>query len=102
MEKTINHINMQHLCQILRSLGYYPIKRVDRTSEWRKSQYHLYTHPFGKKGIKLSLHKDMWTHQPPNFKHKATKKNEDVKQELEKIHQKCKQTTQAMFNTHAQ
>jgi hypothetical protein len=66
-----------------------------RTSEWRRSQYHLYTHPFGKKGVKLSLHKDIWEKPAPNFTHKAENRGKDLEQELQRIQQKYSETTQA-------
>jgi hypothetical protein len=95
MEKTINRINLQHLYKALQSLGYCPTKTADRTSEWRRSQHHLYTHPFGKKGIKLSLHKDQWKQPPPTFTHKATSQGKDIERELQRIQQKYSETAQA-------
>jgi hypothetical protein len=66
MELTICRTATESLHEALQSLGYYPIKTADRTSEWRRSHYHLYTYPFGKKGIKLSLHKDQHLTLSPN------------------------------------
>jgi hypothetical protein len=59
-----------------------------RRSEWRRSQYHLYTYPFGKRGIRISLHKDFWEKPVPIFTHKAEKKGKDIEQELQLIKQK--------------
>jgi hypothetical protein len=95
MEKTINRINLQHFYKALQSLDYYPIKTADRTSEWRRSHYHLYTYPFSKRGIRLSLHKDMWRKPAPIFEHKAINRGKDVEQELQRIQQKYSETTQA-------
>jgi hypothetical protein len=63
-----------------------------KRSEWRRSQYHLYTYPFGKRGIKISLHKDSWEKPAPIFEHKAENQGKDVMQELQRIRQKCTQT----------
>jgi len=91
MEHTMRRVAIEHFHKTLESLGYYPTKTADRTGEWRRSQYHLYTLPFGKKGIKLSLHKDQWKQPPPNFTHKA----KDITQELQRIQQKYSETAQA-------
>jgi hypothetical protein len=66
-----------------------------RRSEWRRNQYHLYTYPFGKRGIKISLHKDFWEKPAPMFEHKAKIQGKDVMQELQRIQQKYSETTQA-------
>ena len=92
MEKTINRINQQDFYKALQSLGYYSIKTDGKTSEWRRSSFHLYTYPWGKRGIKLSLHKDVWKQPPPNFRHKATNKGKDIEQELQRIQQKYRET----------
>jgi len=52
MEHTMRRVAIEHFHKPLESLGYRPIKTADRTSGWRRSHYHLYTYPFGKKGIK--------------------------------------------------
>jgi hypothetical protein len=66
-----------------------------RASEWRRSQYHLYTYPFGKRGVKLGLHKDIWEKPVPVFVHKAENRGKDIEQELQRIQQKYSETTQA-------
>jgi len=93
MEKTLNPVNLQRLYKTLQSLRYYPIKTIDRTTEWRKSQYHLFTKPFGKKGLKLKLHKDIWEKPPPTPTHKTKYKGKDIEQELQKIQQKYREKT---------
>jgi hypothetical protein len=65
-----------------------------RRSEWRRSQYHLYTYPFGKRGIKISLHKDVWKKPVPIFEHKAENHGKGIEQELQLIKQKYGETTQ--------
>jgi len=95
MEYAISRIVIRRLYEALRSLGYYPIKTEDRTGEWRRSQYHLYTYPFGKKGVKLSLHKDIWNQSPPSFAHKAESQGKDIEEEMQRIQQKYKQIIQA-------
>jgi hypothetical protein len=96
MEKTLNPVNLQRLYKTLQSLGYYPLKTIDRTTEWRKSQYHLFTKPFGKRGVKLKLHKDLWesrTFKPQT--HKTAYRGKDIEQELQKIQQKYKENAKA-------
>lgn len=64
------------------------IKTEDKNSEWRRSNFHLHTYPWGKRGVKLSLHKDVWKQPAPIFKYKAENKGKDIEQELQRIHQK--------------
>jgi len=97
MEYTIRRTATESLYEALKSLGYYPIKTADRTSEWRRSHYHLYTLPFGKKGIKLSLHKDTWKKPAPIFTHKAENKGKDIEKEPQQIQQKYGEIIQAFF-----
>jgi len=78
-------VAVERLYEMLRSLGYHPIKMEERRSEWRRSQYHLYTYPFGKRGIKISLHKDFWEKPVPIFTHKAENHGKDIERELELI-----------------
>jgi len=94
MEKTLNPVNLQRLHENLQSLGYRRIKIDGRRSEWRRSTFHLHTYPFGKKGVKLKLHKDIWEKPPPTPKHKTKYKGKDIWQELQRIQQKYRQTTQ--------
>jgi hypothetical protein len=76
-------------------LGYYPVKTGDRRSEWRKGGFHLYTLPWAKRGVRLSLHEDLWKRPPPIFKHKVETERENLKRELQRIQQKYSETTQA-------
>jgi len=50
---------MEHFYKALESLGYYPVKTEGKNSEWRRINFHLHTYPWGKRGIKLSLHKNV-------------------------------------------
>jgi len=52
-----------------------------------------YTYPFGKRGVKLSLHKDIWGKPAPIFAHKAEQKGKDIEQGLQLIKQKYGETT---------
>jgi hypothetical protein len=92
MECTISRVAIGRLYEALRSLGYYPVKMEGRASVWRRSQYHLYTYPFGKKGVKLSLHKDVWDQSPPIFQHRAENMGKDLELELQRIRQKYSKT----------
>jgi hypothetical protein len=56
-----------------------------RRSEWRRSQYHLYTYSSGKRGIKNCLHKDFWEKPAPLFEHKAENHGKDIERELQLI-----------------
>jgi hypothetical protein len=94
MECTIRRVAIERLYETLRSLGYRQIKMDGRRSEWRRSQYHLYTYPFGKRGIKISLHKDFWEKPAPIFEHKAENHGKAIEQELQLIKQKYGETTQ--------
>jgi hypothetical protein len=88
MEYTIRRTAIERLYRALRSLGYYPIKIDGRTSEWRKGSFHLYTHQWAKRGVKLGLHKDIWEKPVPIFAHKAENRGKDIEQELQRIQQK--------------
>lgn len=88
MKYTVRRIRLEALYETLQGLGYHPRKVEGRRSEWRKGSFHLHTYPWAKRGVRLSLHKDVWKQPPPNFKHKAVWKGEDLKQELQKIQQK--------------
>lgn len=90
MEKTVKGVNLQHLYKTLKTLGYYLVK-TGEAGEWRKGNFHLYVYPLGKKGVKLSLHKDFWEKPPPIFEHKTINKGEDINQELQRIEQTCKE-----------
>jgi len=94
MEKTLKTVNLHHLYKILKKLSYYPVKTNEEKGEWRKGSFHLYVYPLGKRGVKLSLHKDLWEKPPPIFEHKTVSKGEDIRQELQRIQQKYRQTTQ--------
>jgi len=91
----MRRVAIEHFHKTLESLGYYPIKTADRTGERRRSHYHLYTLPFGKKGVKLSLHKDIWNQSPPTFAHKAESQGKDIEEEMQRIQQKYSETAQA-------
>jgi len=59
MEQTIRQVAIEHFYKALESLGYYPVKTEGKNSEWRRINFHLHTYPWGKRGIKLSLHKNV-------------------------------------------
>lgn len=59
LEKTMRRVVTECFYEALHSLGYYNIKTEGKTSEWRRRNFHLHTYPWGKRGIKLSLHKDV-------------------------------------------
>jgi len=94
MECKISRVAIGRLYEALRSLGYYPVKMDGRTSEWRKGGFHLYTHPWAKRGVKLGLHKDIWEKPVPIFAHKAENTGKDITQELQRIQQRYSETTQ--------
>jgi len=95
MEYTIRRTAIEASTKPFQSLGYHPTKIEGGTSEWRRSSFHLHTHPWAKRGVKLSLHKDAWKKPAPIFTHKAENKGKDIEQELQRIQQKYKQITQA-------
>jgi hypothetical protein len=88
MECKISRVAIETLYEVLRSLEYYPVKVDGRASQWRRSQYHLYTYPFGKRGVRLSLHKDVLAKPAPIFAHKTEIMGKDVTRELQRIVQK--------------
>jgi hypothetical protein len=88
MKLIIRLVAIEHLYEALRGLGYYSVKIEGRRSEWRRGDFHLYTLPLAKRGVKLSLHKDIWSQSPPIFAHKSESKGKDIEQELERIRQK--------------
>jgi hypothetical protein len=85
MEFVMRRVAIERFYEALRSLGYYPIKIDGRTSQWRRGEFHLYTGPWAKRGVKLSLHKDVWSQSPPIFKHKAVNSGKDIEDELQRI-----------------
>ena len=87
MEYVLRGVAVERLYEVLRGLGYYSVKIDGRRSEWRRGGFHLYTFPWSKGGVKLSLHKDIWN-QAPIFQHKAEDRGNDVERELERIKRK--------------
>ena len=92
MKLIIRPVTIEHLYEVLRGLGYYSVKIDGGRSEWRRGDFHLYTLPLAKRGIKLSLHKDIWSQSPPIFAHKSEAKGKDIEQELERIRQNTAKT----------
>jgi hypothetical protein len=88
MKLTVRQIAVERLYEALRSLGYRPMKMDGRRSQWRRGGFHLYTFPWAKGGVKLSLHKDVWNQSAPFFQHKAEYWGDDVEQELQRIKEK--------------
>jgi hypothetical protein len=59
LEKKMSRVVIERFYEALRGLGYYNVKAQERRSEWRQHKFHLHTHPWGKRGLRLMLHEDM-------------------------------------------